>query len=58
MHDTSNKNKKTETLKVLDQKGGERMSEEQLLVTLGVKDKGASSQIKELNKEIKSLDSV
>ena len=34
------------------------MSEEQLLVTLGVKDKGASSQIKELNKEIKSLDSV
>ena len=34
------------------------MSEEQLLVTLGVKDKGASSQIKELNKEINVLESV
>ena len=34
------------------------MSEEQLLVTLGVKDSNCTSKVKELNKEIKSLDTI
>lgn len=34
------------------------MSEEQLLVTLGVKDANCTSKVKELNKEIKSLDTI
>ena len=32
------------------------MAQEELIVTLGVQDKGASTQIKALNKELKSLD--
>ena len=32
------------------------MANEQLLVTLGVQDKGATTQIRALNKELKSLD--
>lgn len=34
------------------------MSEEQLLVTLGVKDANCTTKVKELNKEIKNLDSI
>ena len=33
------------------------MASEELLVTLGVQDKGATTQIKALNKELKALDS-
>ena len=32
------------------------MANEELLVTLGVQDKGATTQIRALNKELKSLD--
>ena len=46
---------KLKPLKAVTSKGGNLLSED-LLVTLGVKDKGARAQITALNKEIKYLD--